>query len=87
MLNYMDETIDPCDDFYEFACGKYVHETTIPEDKSSKSSFSIVQDKVDEQLKNVLTEEALPNESKPFQLAKIFTKTCLDVKTLNEKGD
>lgn len=82
----MNENVDPCDDFYEFACGGFLRKTTIPDDRSSRTSFSLTQDEVDEQLKTILTEEPQPNEKKPFQLAKIFTKTCLDEAKLNEQG-
>lgn len=83
----MDESVNPCEDFYEFACGEYLRKTDIPEDKSSLTSFSIIQDEVDKQLEKILTEEPQQNETKPFKLAKIFTKTCLDEATLNERGN
>lgn len=86
MLSKMDESVNPCEDFYEFACGEYLRKTDIPEDKSSLTSFSIIQDEVDKQLEKILTEEPQQNETKPFKLAKIFTKTCLDEATLNERG-
>ena len=37
MLGNIDLTVNPCDDFYEFACGKYdaEHEDKIPGFKSS----------------------------------------------------
>lgn len=37
MLESIDETIDPCEDFYQFACGKWIKKTRIPDD--GKSSF------------------------------------------------
>lgn len=86
MTSYIDENVNPCDDFYDFACGKYIRETVLPEDKSIIMSFTQVQEKVDKQLRSVLNEEIQPDESKPFKLAKIFNAVCLDEQTANQKG-
>lgn len=87
MLSFLDESVDPCENVYDFACGKFLRDTVIPEDKSSQGAFLEVSDKVNEQLQSALTEELQPNESKPFKLAKIFTKTCMNEAALNKKGD
>lgn len=86
MLNTMDESVNPCEDFYEFACGKLLRDTELPSDKYSQTAFTLTQDKVDRQMRSILTDELQPHELKPFKLAKLFTKTCMDEKTLNEKG-
>lgn len=86
MVSFIEESISPCDDFYDFACGKFIRETILPEDKSIIMSFTQVQEKVEKQLRSVLNEEIQPDESKPFKLAKIFNAACLDEQTANQKG-
>lgn len=86
ILDLLDENVDPCENFYEFACGKFLKNTFIPDDKIAVMSFVQVQDKVLGQLRAVLNERSLPNESKPFTLAKTFNIACMDEQTLEEKG-
>lgn len=86
MLNSIDESVNPCDNFYDFACGKLKQITVLPDNKESQTTFSLVQDIVDGQLRSILTEEPQSNEPEPFKLAKILTKTCMDEATLNAKG-
>lgn len=78
ILKQLDEVIDPCDNFYEFACGNYIKETMLPEDKTSVDPFDKVRDLVQEQLRTIINEPPQPNESKPFKLAKNFNLACLN---------
>lgn len=86
VASFMDESINPCDDFYEFACGKFIRKTELPEDKDTEMSVTQVQDKIDKQLQSVLTEEIQLNEPKTFQLAKLFAQTCINEASPNENG-
>lgn len=73
----MDPTVNPCEDFYKFACGKYIENTIIPNEKYLVTPLSRIDDLVKEQLQRMLSEDPIPDEPKPFKLAKIMYKTCM----------
>ena len=47
----MDVSADPCDDFYTFACGGFNSKVVIPDDKTVYSSFTVLTDKMEEQVR------------------------------------
>lgn len=87
VLDLIDENVDPCENFYEFACGKFLRNTFIPDDKIAMMSFVHVQDKVLGQLRLILNEKSTTNESTPFTLAKTFNTACMDQVALEEQGE
>lgn len=86
IISFMDESIDPCDNFYEFACGNYIKKTQIPDDKIQVDLLTSVDDLVRQQLRTIINEPMLPNESKPFRLAKYFNSACLNQTIIEERG-
>lgn len=74
----MDPNVEPCDDFYKFACGGFLESTIIPDDKTSVTAFSTIVDDLEEQLRLSIEEESPPNELRPFRLAKDFYKACMN---------
>lgn len=73
----MNENINPCDDFYHFACGNFLKQTQIPDDKVYLSQFSIVSDTILDQLKVIITEPA-GDEIKPFKQVKDMYNSCMN---------
>jgi hypothetical protein len=46
IMQNMDESVDPCDNFYEFSCGSFAKNVRIPDDQSKIDEFFILRDKV-----------------------------------------
>ncbi|XP_023172900.2 neprilysin-2 isoform X2 [Drosophila hydei] len=83
VLRKINPEIEPCDNFYEFACGTYIEEENIPDDKVSISTFSVISDKLQEQLKDIITADRPATEPKHFRLPNLLYKACMN-KTLIE---
>lgn len=85
-LDSIDDSVEPCDDFYQFACGNFVKNTVIPDEKVSVNTFSIIGDKLQEQLRSLISENIDPNDSKPFNLAKELFKACMNKTLIEQQG-
>lgn len=86
LKSYIDSTIDPCENFYDFACGTFMKNTVLPKDKSSYNSIVQVQGLIIQRINDILSGESEPNESRAFNLTKDFFHTCMDTETLNQTG-
>ena len=47
---YMNESVDPCENFYQFACGGFIENKTIPDEYGSVSAYNILEDEIYEQV-------------------------------------
>ncbi|XP_063988790.1 neprilysin-2 isoform X2 [Diachasmimorpha longicaudata] len=86
VLKNMDRNVEPCDDFYKFACGGFLKNSLIPDDKVSVNTFSVISDKVQEQLRISIEEPSAPMEPKPFKLAKNLYKSCMNKTAIEAQG-
>lgn len=87
LLSKMNLDAKPCDDFFEFACGKFVKDAFISDDKTSINTFVTMRDKLKQQLRIILEEPIADNEIKPFVQTKTFYKTCMNKKAIAEREE
>ncbi|XP_045472073.1 neprilysin-2-like [Harmonia axyridis] len=79
ILDNLDQSVDPCDDFYMFACGNYLKNNFIPDDKTEISSFTVIEDSLAHKMR-ILLEEPIDEKTdiKPFKFVKAQYQTCLN---------
>ncbi|KAL3280923.1 hypothetical protein HHI36_004150 [Cryptolaemus montrouzieri] len=78
ILDSLDYSVDPCDDFYMFVCGNYLRTNFIPEDKTEIDSFAKIEDLLSHKLRILLEEPVHKHDIKPFKFIKTHYKICLD---------
>ncbi|CAG2108774.1 unnamed protein product [Medioppia subpectinata] len=82
----LNQSVDPCTDFFEFACGGWEASHTIPADKSSYISFDILDDNLHKSVKESLSKEPSKTDSNAVIYASDLYKACIDDVTLTARG-
>ncbi|XP_011705205.1 PREDICTED: membrane metallo-endopeptidase-like 1, partial [Wasmannia auropunctata] len=85
IIKNMNPNVEPCDDFYKFACGGFL-ESRIPDDKTNVSTFSIIDDDLKKQLRLSIEQQSPPNELRPFRLVKDLYKACMNKTAIEQRG-
>ncbi|XGW09237.1 hypothetical protein V3C99_011498 [Haemonchus contortus] len=83
IINALNTSVNPCEDFYEFACGSWNEDHPIPDDMSAFGTFSFVREQVRQQLR-VLLEQEVTSQSVSINMARIAYKTCMNKTQLEE---
>uniref|UniRef100_A0A674NYW5 Phosphate regulating endopeptidase homolog, X-linked n=1 Tax=Takifugu rubripes TaxID=31033 RepID=A0A674NYW5_TAKRU len=86
ILSKIDRSVDPCDDFYTFACGRWIKENPIPEDFSSYGIYPWLRQEVDIRLKELLEAPSEASELEAVRKAKTLYRSCMN-ETILEKLD
>eukprot|EP01147_Barroeca_monosierra_P006908 gene6908-9542_t len=83
LLKTIDSRVDPCNDFYQFACGRWINETDIPDDKSSITTFSTLYEENLLRLRKLL-EGVTPAANMKY--ASSYYKACMDKQRRSESS-
>ncbi len=78
----LDRSIDPCVDFYQFACGGWLQQNKIPDDRASWGRMSEIEDKVLAHLGVILDEAA----KKPGDKLGDYYASCMDEAAIEKAG-
>ena len=86
LIKSMDETVDPCSDFYNFACGNFIKERVLPDHKDFISSIDPIIDKKNLRLRKLFEGKAVGCEPQAYQNVRNYFQACMDTKSIEEKS-
>ncbi|KAL7990928.1 hypothetical protein Chor_014358 [Crotalus horridus] len=84
IIENMDTTAEPCNNFYQYACGGWLKKHIIPETSSRYSNFDILRDELEVVLKDVL-EKKDSNDIDAVAKAKTLYRSCINETAINSK--
>lgn len=87
VLANMDKSVSPCNDFYDFACGKFTRDARVDDDKTSRTTYSAVNDMLTDKVRRILEDDG--GGGKPPRhsaLARQLYRMCADERKLDERG-
>jgi putative endopeptidase len=87
-IDNIDKTLDPCVDFYQYACGNWLKRSEIPADQSSWVSFVELDERNLITLRDILDKASAndPNRTPVQQKIGDFYSSCMDEKAVEAKG-
>nr|XP_023701009.1 phosphate-regulating neutral endopeptidase isoform X2 [Paramormyrops kingsleyae] len=78
ILNKMDQSAAPCEDFYQYACGGWLRDNPIPEDSSTYGIYPWLRHQVDLKLKELLELPTAPQDVEAVKKAKMLYRSCMN---------
>ncbi|CAF1185487.1 unnamed protein product [Rotaria sordida] len=85
LIATIDETVEPCEDFYHFACGRWIKNTQIPD---NALTASLLKTQLNDNLIDILT--PLPTndatEPKAISNARVLYHSCINEENIEKEG-
>lgn len=80
----LNASADPCEDFYNFACGGWQKSHNIPSSENEITSFTVLSKEIEYAIHDLLNEPPKDEESNALQKARDFFASCMNTSHIEE---
>ncbi len=86
-VNLIDRSVNPCDNFYQYACGNWIKDNPIPPDQAIWGRFEELAEHNRDVLHEILEQAATPvsDDAISRQIGDFYA-ACMDEKAIDAKG-
>nr|W4VS99.1 RecName: Full=Neprilysin-1; Flags: Precursor [Trittame loki] len=86
LLESMDTSVDPCQDFYQYACGEWIRKHPIPEEKFRISPLDALYDNVLDTVAEILKNATSENHATSVLKSANYFQACMDAEARETQG-
>eukprot|EP00069_Balaena_mysticetus_P005093 bmy_04919T0 len=86
LASNLDASIDPCQDFYSFACGGWLRRHAIPDDKLTYGTIAAIGEQNEERLRRLLARSGGGPGGAAQRKVRAFFRSCLDMREIERLG-